>query len=113
LLRELEELTKSHDSDLIILVQHADGEGSAESTAVESVLSCLSNPATRVLDLKPALSELKAEDPARYSRLYYSYGGHMTPEGNYFVALELQKLLTRRSTNFDQSGVSSELQGSH
>ena len=62
----------------------------------ESVLSCLSDPATRVLDLKPALSELKAKDPSRYHELYNPDGGHMSAEGNQFVAVELSKILTYR-----------------
>ena len=61
-------------------------------------MSCLSDPATRVLDLKTALSELKANNPSRYDRLYNKYGGHMTSEGNQFFALEIAKLLTRRLT---------------
>jgi hypothetical protein len=43
--------------------------------------------------LKPALSELKAEDLSRYNRLY---NRHMTAEGNQFVALEISKIVTKR-----------------
>jgi hypothetical protein len=43
--------------------------------------------------LKPALSELKAEDLSRYNGLY---NRHMTAEGNQFVALEISKLVTKR-----------------
>jgi hypothetical protein len=92
LLHKLEGLTKSHGAQLIVLVQHLDGEGAAESKAVESVLRCLSDRATRVLDLEPALSELKAKDTSSYNRLF---AGHMTAEGNQFVALELSKYLTQ------------------
>ncbi|MBV8505940.1 MAG: hypothetical protein JOZ11_09050 [Alphaproteobacteria bacterium] len=95
LLHELEGLTKSRGSKLIVLAQHGEVENSWESMASESVLTCLSDPATRVLDLKPALSELKAKDPSRYHRLFYS-DGHMTADGNQFVALEIAKILTRR-----------------
>jgi hypothetical protein len=95
LLHGLEELTKSYGSELIVLIQHIEGEGSAEQIEVEGALSCLSDPATRVLDLRRAFSQMKAEDPLGYSRLFYSRGRHMTPEGNHFVALELNKLLTQ------------------
>jgi hypothetical protein len=95
LLHELEELTKSRGSELIVLAQHWELEPPTESMAAESVLSCLSDPATRVLDLKPALSKLKAEDPSRYHRLYNPFL-HMSAEGNQFVAREILPTLTER-----------------
>jgi hypothetical protein len=108
LLHELEGLTKSRGSELIVLVEHMDEEGVAEPMAVGSVLSCLSEPATRVLDLKPALSELKANDLSRYQRLYKPYHGHMTAEGNEFVALEISKFLTQTSTKVDHISAGSD-----
>jgi hypothetical protein len=80
LLRELEVLTKSRGSELIVLIDHGNWEGSAESRAVEDVLRCMSDPATRVFDLEPALSELKAKDRSRYDQLYQPPGYHMTAE---------------------------------
>jgi hypothetical protein len=96
LLHELEALTRSRGSELIVLVEHGNWEGATDSTAVKNVLSCLSDPATHVLDLEPALSELKAKDRSRYDRLYHSSGGHMTAEGNQFVAQEIFPILTER-----------------
>jgi hypothetical protein len=96
LLHQLEGLTKSHDSELIVLVQHTFWESSADAMADERVVRCLSDPATRVLDLGPMLSELKAEDRQRYDRLYEPRGGHMTAEGNQFVAREILPILTER-----------------
>jgi hypothetical protein len=96
LLHDLEGLTKSRGAELIVLVEHGNWEGVAESTAVQHVLSCLSDPATRVFDLEPALSELKAKDRSRYDRLYQPSGGHMTAEGNQFVAREIVPILTER-----------------
>ena len=96
LLHELEGMTKSRGSELIVLAQHAEVEAPSESMTAESVLSCLSDPATRVLDLKPALSELKAKYPSRYHELYNPDGGHMSADGNQFVAVELSKILTYR-----------------
>jgi hypothetical protein len=106
LLHELEELTKARGVELVVLVQHDAKVVSCDvhrvterrctwSTLVETVLSCLSDPATRVLDLKSVLSELKANDPSRYGRLYLSEG-HMTAEGNHLVALEVSKFLTQQ-----------------
>ena len=98
-------LTKSHGTELIVLIQYMRGGESFESDsrAIKSVLRCISDPATRVLDTKQALFELKAEDPSRYERLY---NFHMTAEGNRFVALEISKFVTQRSTAVDQGRLS-------
>jgi hypothetical protein len=93
LLHELEGVTKSHGSELIVLAQRGEIETPWESMAAKSVLSCLSDPATRVLDLKPALSELKAKDPSQHHRLYNPFL-HMSAEGNQFVAREILPILT-------------------
>jgi hypothetical protein len=96
LLHDLEGLTQSRGSELIILVEHGNWEGVTESARVKKVLSCLSDSATRVLDLELALFELKAKDRSRYDRLYQPSGGHMTAEGNQFVAREILPILTER-----------------
>jgi hypothetical protein len=95
LLHELEGLIEAHSSRLIILVQHREEESFSESASAESVLTCLSDPATRVLDLGSTLSRLKAQDPSIYKQLWQSDGGHMSAAGNIFVALEIMKVLTR------------------
>jgi hypothetical protein len=87
--------------DRVVVGQHRRAETFSQLVAGESVLSCLSDPATRVLDLKPALSELKAKDRSRYERLYYQVGRHMTAEGNQFVALEILKILTQGEAQVD------------
>jgi hypothetical protein len=95
LLHKLEELTKSRGSELIVLAQHWEFEPASESLESERVLRCVADPATRVLDLKPALSALKSRDPARYHQLYNPFR-HMSAEGNQFVARELLPLLAER-----------------
>jgi hypothetical protein len=92
LLNRLEELVKLRDSELIVLAEHGEVETSWESMATESVLSCLTDPATGVVDLKPPLSELKAKDPARHNRLYNPFL-HMSAEGNEFVARQILPIL--------------------
>jgi hypothetical protein len=84
LLHELEGLTKAHGSELIILIQHRQEQTASELASGANVLSCLSDPATHVLDLKSALSD---------KRLYLPDGGHMSAEGNKFVAGEILKIL--------------------
>jgi hypothetical protein len=96
LLHRLEDLVKLRDSELIVLAEHGEVETSWESMATGSVLSCLTDPATGVLDLKPALSELKAKDPARHHRLYNPFL-HMSAEGNEFVARQILPILNGQS----------------
>jgi hypothetical protein len=95
LLHELEGLTKSRGAALIVLAQHWEFEPASESMTAESALSCISDPATRVLDLKPALSELTAKDPSSYHRLYNAFL-HMSAEGNQFVAHQILPILTEQ-----------------
>ncbi len=95
LLHKLEGLTKSRGSELIVLAQHWEFEPASESLDSERVSRCVADPATRVLDLKPALSALKARDPARYHQLYNPFR-HMSAEGNQFVARELLPVLAER-----------------
>ena len=102
LFHDLEGLAKTRGFELIVLVQLEEGETLSESIRAESVLSCLSDPSTRVIDLKPALSEMKAKDLTRYNRMYvwrFTEGhiipGHMSAEGNHFVSLEILKVLTQ------------------
>jgi hypothetical protein len=97
LLHELEGITKSHGTALIVLAQHGEFEPASETREAASVLSCLSDPATRILDLEPALSELKAKDPARYHRLYNPFL-HMSAEGNEFVARQILPILSEKVT---------------
>ena len=95
LLHELETLTQMRGSELIVLIEYTPEEerSASASMAVKNVLSCLSNPATRVLDLGSTLSRLKAQDPSRYKQLWQPDGGHMSAAGNTFVALEIMKVL--------------------
>ena len=70
-------------------------------------MGCLSDPSTRVLDLRPAISELEAKDPSRYDRFYLPPGGHMSAEGNQFVARELLQILTQSVNELNAVSASS------
>jgi hypothetical protein len=100
LLNELGGLTESQGIQFIVLAQHQKSQTPSETMAAESVLSCLSNPAVRVVDLIPASSEMQDRDPARYRRLYNPDPGvHMSSEGNRFVAAEILPVLTGSEHN--------------
>jgi hypothetical protein len=83
LLHKLEGITKSYGTELIVLAEHEEIEPASETREATRVLRCLSDPATRVVDLGPALSALKAKDPVKY---HYLYNIHMSAQGNQFVA---------------------------
>jgi hypothetical protein len=102
LLHQLEEITRSHGTDLIVLAQHWEFEPVSETREATSVLSCITDPATRVVDLEPALSKLKAKDPARYHKLYNPFL-HMSAEGNQFVARHILPILTEKVTEINES----------
>jgi hypothetical protein len=100
LLNELGGLTQSRGIRFIVLAQYQKSQTPSETMAAESVLSCLSNPAVRVVDLIPASSEMQDRDPARYRRLYNPDPGvHMSSEGNRFVAAEILPVLTGSEHN--------------
>jgi hypothetical protein len=107
LLHELEKLTRG-GSELIILVEYErkDIFSASISMAVGQVLSCLTDPATRVLDLKAPSSELNAKDPWSYNRFYIPHNRHMSAEGNQFVALEISRFLRHKSTEVYQNKLS-------
>ena len=96
LLHELEGLSKSRGFDLIVLAQYHKHEITWQSTAVaQAVLGCLTDPATRILDLKTALTKLSPELRSSYYGPFTppQHWSHMTPIGNEFVAHEILKVL--------------------
>lgn len=70
-------------------------ETSAESISARRVLTCISDAATRVFDLNFVLSELKAQDPSGYDRLFRPDDGHMTAAGNKFVAAQIVNFMAQ------------------
>ena len=95
LVRQLEELIRSRGTELIVLAQHWEREPAFEAMTSERVLRCLSDPATRIVDLWPALSQLKVNDPVRHHRLFNPFL-HMSAEGNQFVAQQILPVLTEQ-----------------
>jgi hypothetical protein len=96
LLHELEGLSKSRGFDLIVLAQYHKHEIALQSTAVaQALLRCLTDPATRILDLKTALSKLSPELLSSYYGPFTppQHWSHMTAIGNEFVAREILKAL--------------------
>jgi hypothetical protein len=96
LLHELEGLSKSRGFDLIVLAQYQKHEIPLQSTAIaQGVVRCLTDPATRILDLKTALSKLSPEVLSSYYGPFTppQHWAHMTAEGNEFVAREILKVL--------------------
>ncbi len=90
LLRNLEmEIQKSATHQLIILAQYPRSPKPEEYALVNRVLTCLQDPNTKIVDLKNPLQEVKSKSPSRYQKFF---SGHMTREGNEFVAQQLIKV---------------------
>jgi hypothetical protein len=85
LLDKLEGITKSHGTELIVLAQHWELEPASETREATRVLSCITDPATRIVDLESALAKIRAEHPVEYHQLY-NPNLHMSAEGNQLVA---------------------------
>jgi hypothetical protein len=76
---------------LYILIQYSidDIDGFAQRLKViDEVISCIDQEVLRLVDLRTSLAEFKEQDNGKYKRLFHGQG-HMTREGNYFVASKL------------------------
>jgi len=60
---------------------------------LDKVIVCARGPSVQVVDLRADLRALKARDPQAYQRLFH---GHMTAEGNRFVAEKLRDVILAR-----------------
>lgn len=85
LLERLEHFAREKQIGLFVLIQYGeDGVSNVRQRAdLDAVLKCLSDEATRVVDLRGVLSGIKFDDSDQYARLF---NGHMTSEGNQLVA---------------------------
>jgi hypothetical protein len=75
---------------IYLLVQYPKDPVPANLQMVDRVLSCVNRKLIHVVDLKEALLEELSRNRAKYDSYF---DGHMTYEGNYFVALKLQEAI--------------------
>ena len=91
---ELEQFSKSNKIDILILVQYKQDLLEKDISIVDSVISCIDHDTLRLVDMRYALGELKSHDSERYKGLFR---GHMTKEGNLYVASILYALISKQN----------------
>jgi len=91
LFQKLEEVARAHSiKEIYVLVQYTADPTPEEFRRVDNVLSGIGSLSLQVIDLRYELSKIRMADEAKYAGLF---AGHMTGEGNYFVARELEKAI--------------------
>lgn len=86
---KLKELAEVNNIKVYILVQYTEDLGGSDM--VDNVFDCIKNQSIgEIIDLRFGLFDLKQQDKNKYKRLFQ---GHMTHEGNYWVALKLQGVI--------------------
>jgi hypothetical protein len=85
--QELEHIAKTTPIQIYLLVQYIENPTPSCLQMVDRVLSCVNRELIHVVDLRYALLEEKTQNYAKYQSYF---NGHMTYEGNYFVALNLK-----------------------
>ena len=97
LLGNLEQATAAAGIELVVLAQFTfpAPDFPEQYGMVDDVLGGLRLPGTRVVNLGRPLEAIRREDPVRYQRFFFGQG-HMTPEGNAWVADALAAVLRRK-----------------
>ena len=95
---ELERFSKRTNIEILILVQYPGFDFNENIKLVNNVIGCIDQDILRLLDMRYALAELKNHDIAKYQNLFYGplEGGHMTKEGNFYVASMLHEIISKQ-----------------
>ena len=72
---------------MYVLIQYSKNESAENLHLAGEVVTCIDQGVIRLIDLRAPLDELKHNDIEKYKDLFQ---GHMTKEGNAFVASILQ-----------------------
>jgi hypothetical protein len=94
ILERLKHYAQEEKVDLYVLVQYGKDEFEKNLGALDEVIACIDQDVLELVDIRTSLAELKEHDINRYESLF---NGHMTREGNDFVAKFLWKTITRRN----------------
>lgn len=90
LFQKLGKIVKTMNIQIYLLVQYPKDPIPADLQMVERVLNCVNSELIQVVDLRDALLEERSRNRAKYDSYF---DGHMTYDGNYFVALKLQEAI--------------------
>lgn len=93
LMGKLKELGLSTKTKVILLAQYPPAPPKKEADQSARLLKCASDSGIDVLDLFQTQLDIKTNRPDEFSRMFK---GHMSPEGNNFVAREIKKYLVSK-----------------
>lgn len=85
---------------VFILVQYNKIISEKDLAIVDEVITCIDQHVLKLVDLRTPLAELKEHDITRYESLFR---GHMTKEGNDFVASNLWRAITKQKGIADKA----------
>ncbi len=90
--------------ELYVLVQYEKDEFEKNSGVVDEMITCIDQDVLTLIDLSTSLAELKEHDINKYDDLFQ---GHMTGEGNYFIATTLWEAITKRNGMSNNNAITS------
>ena len=94
LMSRLQEIARLAAADVLVLVQYSADESDENLQLARRIIRCMDNAAIRVVDLRPALDQMRAHDPEKYADIFNFL--HMTNKGNYFIAELLRQVIDGR-----------------
>jgi len=92
--QELKRYAEQEQVSVYILVQYSEDEFDRDIGIVDKAISCVDQNVLKLIDLRTSLADLRQHDINRYKRLFQ---GHMTSDGNYFVAETLWEAISQRT----------------
>lgn len=96
LFQELSSLVETYHIDHAYILVQDTSRPTTQYEDVNYALNCVDTSRIEIIDLRDDLSEIKIQDPSRYESYF---DGHMTYEGNYFVAETIFKAMQKRPEN--------------
>lgn len=91
--KQLKDYSQNEGIKIYILVQYGKDIFEKNVDDVDEVISCIDQNVIRIVDLRASLAELKKYDAKKYKSLFR---GHMTKEGNNFVASRLWEAMHKQ-----------------
>ena len=91
---ELGQFSTRNKINIFILVEYSKDQFEKDIVAVDHVISYMDHEHLNLVDLRYSLAELKSHDRKKYEGLFH---GHMTKEGNLYVASILYDLISKKN----------------
>lgn len=72
--------------DIYVLLQYPVSLNESKHIYLDRLLKCIDKNYINVIDVRDDLMDLRRSDPEKFNTLFSNQHGHMTPEGNKFIA---------------------------